>query len=167
MKNTILNYNTISSAQFTSRDYNSKKFKQILDLPELTDSDFVEHVELFDNQTIEQISYNLYGSANFWDILILINNRDPLFGMSYEFDIIEDEAQTLVTNYINEYSGSHETETFTKLKELVLNDKVDLNEEKRTIKIIRPDKLGEFIKILNSIDFTIRNYIELNKEQYV
>ena len=165
MKNTVIKYPNISCRQFTAQDYTDKKFKQILDLPELTDSTYVEHIELLDNQTIEQISYILYGSPDFWDILVLINNMDPLFSMSYDFDIIKDISKAKVQKYLEGYSGMYKNDTEERLDELVLHNNIEANEKRRTIRVIKKDRLGDFLKILNGIDFEIRNYIELNYDK--
>jgi hypothetical protein len=152
MKNTVLKYDKIGSLSFISEDYTSKKISNIRNLPELSDADWVEYVELYDNQTIEQISYILYDDVNFWDMLVVINNIDPLFDMAYEFDILEQIAETKVQKYLEGYSGVYKNDTYERLKALTLAKETENNEINRQIKIIKPEKLYDFISILKEVE---------------
>lgn len=152
MKNTILKYDKIAGGNFLAENYTSKKMKNILAMPELSNSDWIEYIELYDNQTIEQISFILYDSADFWDILVVINDIDPLFDMSYEFDILEQLSENKVQKYLADYSGFYKTDTYDRLKELVLQRQIDQNEINRQIKIIKPEKLYDFINLVKDIE---------------
>jgi predicted PhzF superfamily epimerase YddE/YHI9 len=152
MKNTVLKYDKIGSLSFISEDYTSKKMSNIRELPELSNADWVEYIELYDNQTIEQISYILYDSANYWDLLIVINNIDPLFDMSYEFDILEQISENKVQKYLADYSGAYKNDTYERLKALTLTKEVDKNEVNRQLKIIKPEKLYDFISLLKEVE---------------
>jgi len=151
MKNTILKYDKIDGGSFISEDYTSKDMKKILELPELSNTEWIEYIELYDNQTIEQISFLLYDSADYWDILVIINDMDPLFDMSYEFDILEQLSENKVQKYLADYSGFYKVDTYDRLKELVLAKEVEQNEINRQIKIIKPEKLYDFINLVKSV----------------
>jgi len=152
MKNTVLKYDKISSLSFISEDYTSKKMDKIRELKELSDADWVEYIELFDNQTIEQISFILYGSANYWDLLIVINGIDPLFDMSYDFDILEKIAENKVQKYLDNYAGAYKSDTYDRLKSLTLNKEIVQNEINRQLKIIKPEKLYDFMSLLKEVE---------------
>jgi len=156
MKNTLLNYDKFSSYKYIANDYTSKNFKNILTLPELQDTTYIEYVQLDENQTIEQVSYALYGTPDYWDILVLINNRDPLFDMVYSFDIVDGIAGDKVLNYLSNYSGVYKADTFNRLKTITLADLETKNDNLRTLKIIKPVKMFDFIKIINSINLKNR-----------
>jgi len=151
MKNTLLNYDKFSSYKYIANDYTS-----ILTLPELQDTTYIEYVQLDENQTIEQVSYALYGTPDYWDILVLINNRDPLFDMVYSFDIVDGIAGDKVLNYLSNYSGVYKADTFNRLKTITLADLETKNDNLRTLKIIKPVKMFDFIKIINSINLKNR-----------
>jgi len=152
MRNTLLKYDKISSKKFVAEDYTSKKFRKILEVPELSDSMYIDYIELIDNQTIEQISYILYGTPDYWDLLVLINDRDPLFDMSYEFDIQEEIAEARVQKYLQGYSGIYKADTYDRMKEYALTNMHDINEENRTMKIIRPERLTHIVKIIDDLE---------------
>jgi len=151
MKNTVLNYPNISCNKFTSEDYTSKKISNIRNMKELNDTNWIEYIELYDNQTVEQISYILYKSPDYWDLLLIINNKDPLFDMSYNFDILEKISEDRVQKYLDGYSGVYETDTYNRLKTLVLADEEKINEYNRQFKIIKPERLYDFINLLKDV----------------
>lgn len=159
MKNTILDFEekiegTYNNTTYIAKDYTSKYFKQIKLLNILNDLTYIDYYELTDNQTIEQVSYILYDTPDYWDILVLINNIDPLFGMTYEFDVISDATDEQLDKYYKSFSEEILQETKDRLKNIFLKKNLEINENNRRIKVIRPDMITEFIKILINIDFT-------------
>jgi len=151
MKNTLLNFDKIDGGDFIANDYTSRNFKQILDLPELSDSKWVEYIELYDNQTIEQISFLVYDNTNFWDILLIINNIDPLFDMSYDYDILNQISINKVNEYLAGYSGAYKQDTFDRLKSIVLAEETNMNETHRKFKIIKKEKLYDFLNLIKGM----------------
>lgn len=171
MKNTILNYDEIlegtsGSTTIVSQDYTSKYFRQIQMLNELKDSNYIDYFELADNQTIEQVSFILYETADYWDILVLINGMDPIFDMTYNFDIVSDIADSKLDKYYSDFSEYINQTSKDRLREDVLKTEIQKNEDNRTIKVIKPRMLSEFIKVLISLDFTdissVQKYIDAN-----
>jgi len=151
MKNTILKYDTIGSGSFVSQDYTSKQIHNILSLQELSNTDWIEYIELYDNQTVEQISFLEYGTADFWDLLVVINNIDPLFDMSYEFDILEQITNNKVNKYLANYSGVYKQDTFDRLNKLILDEEIAKNEEHRLFKIIKKEKMFDFLNLVKGV----------------
>lgn len=156
MKNTLLTYDKFSSYKFIANDYTSKNFKNILSLPELNSTVYIDYIELDENQTMEQVSYALYDTPDYWDILILINNRDPLFDMVYNFDIVDNISSSRILEYLKNYSGTYKTNTVDNLKKITLQDLENKNDNLRTLKVIKPDKMFDFIKIVNSLNLKNR-----------
>jgi hypothetical protein len=151
MKNTVLIYDKISGSNFTSEDYTSKRISNIRNMKELNDSAWIEYIELYDNQTIEQISFILYDTPDYWDLLLVINDKDPLFDMSYDFDILEQISEDKVQKYLDGYSGVYKNDTYERLKEITLKEDQDANEMKRQLKIIKPDRLYDFMNLLKDV----------------
>jgi len=152
MKNTILNFDKRNLTEFIVSDYTSRNFRPILDLPELQDKTWIDYIVLDDDQKIEQISQTLYGSPDYWDVLMLINGRDPLFDMVYNSDVLSDIAKEIINKFASEYSGRYKQETFDDLIKAKTKQIEARNEELRTMKIIRPEKIHDFIKILRAMD---------------
>lgn len=157
MKNSIIKYDRTDFYEgYSVTDYTSKKLSQILDFSILDDSDWIEYYILTDNETIEQVSYDVYGTTMYWDVILYINKIDPLFGMVYDFDFSRDTAESFVDNYNENVliwgkyvpPRSLPTAYMDMLKDIKTEELEALKELKRPIKIIRHNKILDFMKLL-------------------
>ena len=155
MKNTIIDPDLREINEFIYKDYTSRNYKTILNIPEIYDTEYVDFVTINVNQTMEQVSYNLYGSADYWDILVLINDRDPLFDMPYDFDILTTLAQAKIDKYRENYSGVFNQVTMDSLQANLLTKLEAESDSFRTIKIIRSNKLASFLKIYRETNINV------------
>ena len=153
---------SIKTVQLTQKlsysDYTDKDIKQILSLDVLNDPTYITYHTLQDNEKIEGVSYNLYGSTDYWDILVLINEIDPLFDMPYDFDIITNMATSNVDNYSSKVYATKDLKTLNPIRynELIQEEITRITayfEKIRTIKIIKPSKMLDFIDILKRNGF--------------
>lgn len=156
MKTTVLNYDkeilddpAIRALGFDSvRDYSSRP-TDIYSLAEEF-ADLLMPRQLTPGDTPERISYDLYGTPDYWDILVLLNARDPLWGMFYNDGVILSGADDLVQNYkTNVYSNaplvdSRSRELQQEFRELLLAD----NDARAEFLVIKPSKINEFISAL-------------------
>lgn len=153
MKNSTIKYDKRITENYTVEDYTSKDFRKIYNMPETKSTDWVEYITLNDGQTIEQVSQILYDNPDYWDILMLINGRDPLFDMPYNFDVLSNLAEAQISKYALEYSGVYKQETFNQLAVEKLAQLENRNEELRTLKVVKPSKINDFIKLLRTVEF--------------
>lgn len=148
-----MNYEYEELDEFIVSDYFSKEIR-ISDLVIDNDlSDYITYYELTDNDKIERISYELYGTPNYWDILILLNSKSPFFDMSFDFDVVYDNSTNFLetyTNIIYSHAILNSVERVTALREEFLNNFIEQNEANRRIVIIKPTKMGDFIKLLKN-----------------
>lgn len=164
MKNTLMKYNK-EEVNFATKDLGevnvSDYFSREVHLSDITSqienySTYTATYRVQNDDKIERISYELYGTTDYWDILMMINSRDPLFGMPYNFDSISDNSTSFVDNYIqNNYNPAPlpSVTRINELKEEFLN-KFDLdNEGKRYITVIKPSKMPDFIRQLRILGY--------------
>lgn len=160
MKNTVLKFNTreenikIDGDVFKNApDYFSKSIK----LHELTKefNDMLTIYKIQNNDKLERISYEIYGTTDYWDILLLLNNRDPLFEMPYDDDFIENSSTEFVNFYRNYvYFNSPLMQKRTDELYREFSEKFKENNEKyRYIKIVKPSKINDFISFLKKNKF--------------
>lgn len=149
MKNTILNYSTETVDNYTVSIYNSKDFYSLYKKTLLYDSSMYDYYQMGENDKLERISYELYGTANYWDILLIINNIDPLLDMYYSFDYVYDMAETTKDNYTEKISPLVNLSDDQKeyLSNFYLNMYQDKTDSHRTIKIVKPHLIQEFIRL--------------------
>lgn len=150
MKNKVLEFEKEELDDFIVSDYFSKPVHLIDDIADF--SDFLETYRMTDNDKIERISYELYGTTDYWDIIILLNGREALFNMAYDFDMLDESTSFLINFYkANIYSnGILPEERETSLRDEIedLSDKD--NEKYRFIKVPRPARMGDFLRLLKS-----------------
>jgi len=142
---------TSNTIAYQAVDYTSKKVNNIRNMPELNDTNYIEYAEMYNNQTIEQISYILYGTPNYWDLLLIINDKNPLFDMSYDFNILQQVAINSVNKYLLNYSGKYKSNTVERLTSLLTYEQEAKNEQNRQIKVIKPNMLNSFLNALKNV----------------
>lgn len=159
MNNTVLNYNLEELDEFIVSDYFSKKIDLYNILQEFADSgilsEYVQMYRISDDDKLERISYDIYGTTDYWDLLLQINDTQPLFGMPHSLDVIIDSA--------NEYWEKYSKDVYFQppvnsvVMSALVNDEIEVSKERnesiRFIYIIKPTKLQEFLKILRERDY--------------
>lgn len=155
MKNTLISYNTesIKTKQKTIevRDYFSKEvyIADLKDDPEI--KDLLRVIRVQDDDTFEKISYRLYNSSNYWDIILLLNNRDPLFDTAYNFDVLEKYSEDRLQDIVNDYAKKEnplDEEYQAVLKDKYLDEAMQENEKMRILSVPRPEQINSLIMIL-------------------
>ena len=170
LHNTLLNFDTTKVDDVTNiRENTSTNTTNALNIPlydrvkilkiknlinTLGDSWFGYRV-IPNNATLEKISYDLYGSSQYWDILLLVNNRMPIFDMPYDYDVISEVGETMTQDYERRIyrkpipstvlpNGMTTRELFIKTFE---DEQTRNNEKFRIIKYITDIKLYDFINM--------------------
>ena len=99
MINTLLTYDLEELDEFIVSDYTSKKVDIYNLFQEMKDNgtlaDFLEVYRISDDDKLERISYSIYGTPDYWDILLQINDRNPLFQMPYNLDTTFEIAEAM------------------------------------------------------------------------
>lgn len=129
------------------KSLNILKIKQFIkDCP----SEWFAYVKVLNNTNVEKLAYDIYGSADFWDLLVLINDRSPLFEMPYDFDVIERMTEKMVSDYEKYvYKKSLPEEARERLRNKLASKISDNYESLRVIKYIKPTYVYEFLNELN------------------
>lgn len=149
MKNTILKYTKSEVDDVIASDYFSKKIS-IYDFTKSHPNLFSSY-RLMDDEKLENVSYQLYGTTDYWDMLLMLNDMNPLFDMPYNSDTIINSARSQLDTYFF-YTYSHAPlSDVTRNPELIeeFTTKAEtLNERFRYIIIVNPTSLAAFIKLL-------------------
>lgn len=154
MKNTILKYTKTEVDDVIVSDYFSKKIS-IREFINLHPNLFYSY-NVMDDEKLENISYKLYGTSDYWDLLLMLNDMNPLIDMPYNSDTIINGVQTQLNTYFY-YSYSHAPlSNVSRINELTteFSENAELkNETFRYIIVIKPTALPEFIKLLKDNKF--------------
>ena len=150
-KNSTIQFNKEAVNGYIVSDYSSKDFKSIYDILSEFDNSFFGYYLCETNDKLERISLELYGSEKYWDLLLLINNRDPLFDMCYDYDFISSLHESNIFNLQISFKNGINTMSEELLEEISNKTFVELeteNENLRTLLYVLPSKIEEFLRLL-------------------
>jgi hypothetical protein len=154
MTNSQLVFPTEEVGGINIKYFAGDKRTKVADIPEASDLTFITYIQIIQNQTIESISFDLYGSTKYWDLLVLLNNRDPLFDMFYSDILITDFSDEIVNNYeSNVYKSVIPSKERAELSEFWLEQVTTSNDNNRVLKIIKPFKLNDFLVIMRKYGY--------------
>lgn len=104
---------------------------------------------------LERVSYELYGTTDYWDVLLLINDRTPLFDMPYNFETLSDTALASVNhykNYIYDNAPLNQTRVEEFYNELMV-DTQNKNELFRYIYVVKQANINDVVSLLKQKGF--------------
>ena len=162
MKNTVLDFDTeevdldtdtfgdVNICNYFSKDV---KIYNILtdDLDDIDIDDYTLTYKMSDDDRLERISYDLYGTTDYWDVLARLNERDPLLHIPYNYDVISEDNTSFVDAYFNSIYSQAPLTDDTRIDALTsefATEEVSLNEEYRYITVIKPSKMSSFLTLL-------------------
>lgn len=145
MKNSVLNFEREVIDNISVTDYKTLDLNSLRDL--LNNKSYLKYIELKYNDLIENVSYKYYKNSAYWDLLLVMNNRDALFDMVYNFDTVVDIVDEITENYFRkDYQGKVSEEFILWYKE---NKKIkisNLNENNVILFILKDEILSEVIR---------------------
>jgi len=148
MKNTVMKYETEELDEFIVSDYFSKSIDVWSIFSEI--ESYLSIYKMDNGDKLERVSYELYGTTDYWDVLLLINDRTPLFDMPYDFETLSETALANVNYYKNfiydnaPLNQSRVDEFYTELMSEVQNE----NEFFRYIYVVKQSKINDFVSLL-------------------
>ncbi len=169
LKNTLLNFDHINIDDVenvtTSKNestlnvtpsldisfYDRIKIQKIKDVISTMNEDWFSYVLVPQNSTLEKISYDLYESKDYWDILLLVNERMPLFDMYYDYDIISEAGETSLKEYEDKvYRKKILSDVRERLRVKMQENYEAENENLKIIKYIKKNYIYDFINYVNN-----------------
>lgn len=145
--NTIVKYDRRTLDNYSVVDYTSKNIKNIQEYIDSLDDDLFDWYQMEDNDKLERIALELYGNADYWDILLIINERNPLFQLALDFDTLAKIATSKVLKYEEVvYKASIGAQANKEMDEKYNFEYVTDNEDYRVLRIVKPSRVFEFLQ---------------------
>jgi len=147
LTNTILKFNTITIGETVVNDYSSLDFVGIKRFVNSSPAIWFDWYKLENNDNLERVSLDIYSTADYWDILLVINGMNPLYDIPVDFDTVIGNVDYLVNEYEtrvyknNLLPGVRQTLADSLFK--VASGKV---ESDRVIRIVKPGYVHDFLK---------------------
>lgn len=144
MKNYILEFDAVEVENFIINNFTEPRF---LPATLAAKTEYYTYVEVEDNKKIEYISYDLYGTSEYWDIVLALNNmRDPL-SLPKSLDFIINKVKKQIEDYMKYYKIQDPQIGLDKYDEEIEKEQ-KLNEQFRMVKVVKPEKLVDFLRDL-------------------
>lgn len=133
--------------QLNVRDYRSVDLKKINEL--ILDED-IETIKINAGEKMELVADNVYRNKDFWDFLMIINDKCSLSDMPYDNDIVQAISEEMTSNYFSNpdrpYQGNITDELLSEYKEFIHEKINQENFRKMLVKILNPDKLADLLR---------------------
>ena len=155
MQNTLIKFDTKEVDDYIVSDYFSRKINLYSIITDDVKKEYFVTYQIQDNDKIERISYEIYKTTDYWDLLILINSLDTISDMPYDFDTYTGSTDDFLNPYYNSiYSNSPlNAQRLQELKDEFYETKRISNEKFRYINVIRPSKMQDFLKLIKQKGF--------------
>ena len=150
MINSVYTYNTRVLDGYQVNDYTSFYYGGLIELFKQY-ADYFTSYEAEIDQKVEEISYELYKSVDYADFILASNNDVFLWNMSYNTDIVLDQAsslQTIIKNELNDFAQS--SEDLIDVFNNITNNTEILNTNKIVLTVPKPEKLNALLSIVET-----------------
>ena len=131
-------------------------------------SNYFKYLKVEQGAKIEKLCFDYYKNTNYYDIILILNNRDMIYDMPYENDIILDAIDSDIENYKQKVFN----DPYKKLSDRSYKDlynKLDIfyntkNLKFQYLKVIDVNLIPEVISDINEIVEKYQNNIEILDE---
>jgi len=125
------------------------------DIPEkYFGNDYLLQIKTQDDSLLEAISFNLYESTDYWDILLVLNGMRSMNELPVNYDIVLNRADRKMSLWKKRgklLPGEFTDEVIQKKYKEILEEEVEKNEKYRFIKYIASDDMSELTSDLEKI----------------
>ena len=133
-----------------------KRIAKIEDFVAKIDKDWVREMRIQNNTTLEKISYDLYQTPDYWDLLLFLNLRMPIWDMPYDYDVVSEAGDTAITEFESEVFGKRVSErvmwdgvsTRDRIKNAYQDAASEVNNEFSTLKYVDPSHIYDMINLM-------------------
>jgi len=155
MKNSVFTYDRREIDGYNVTDYTSYYYGGLLELFK----QFPDYFSLYSievDQKIEEISYELYGSVDYADIILAANNNVFLWSSPYNSDITYDQTIALTgiiskeLDYNELQDGSEARANLERVIDNIGNKVNTENTNRKSITVPKPKKLNTLLAIINN-----------------
>lgn len=145
-----------TSLSYDITSISREKITKLKSFVTLIDSNWIKEKQIPNNMTLEKVSYDLYKTTKYWDLLLLLNERMPIWDMPYDFDIISDAGNTAIEEFETEFYGKRVSERKMwdglSTRDRIVNSYQDKtskeNNKWSTVKYVDPDHIYDLINLM-------------------
>lgn len=139
------NLSLLNSVVYDYRSINLDEVESFLSSNSVT-----KKINVFPNHKIEKIANDQYSDKNYWDLILLLNNREMITEMPKNSDLLQETVETEVSEYFanpnRKYQGNAPSELIEAYKEALLEKRTEENLEKQLFEILDPNYKKQFLR---------------------
>ena len=129
------------NTEFLFRDYtNLVSIKEILDK-------YKEHIQIYqvlEDERLDTISYKIYGTTDYWDMLVLLNDLKCMTDLPVNYDKVESRARQKHEEWTKIFGKQKTQDQIASKYEEFLEQEIANNEKYRNFKYIDTSAINRF-----------------------
>ena len=84
---------------FKVTNYNSVDLAQVKKMLDELDKDYFVWLKVNEGDKIEKVLFDYYKTSDYYDLILLVNSREMVFGMPYSYDVVLNAVDVDIQNY--------------------------------------------------------------------
>ena len=141
----LLSRDTLSvkdqNIEFLIRDYtNLVSIQEILDKYK----EYIQIYQVLEDERLDTISYKLYGTTDYWDMLVLLNDLKCMTDLPVNYDKVENRARQKHEDWTKIFGKQKTKEQIASKYEEFLEQEIANNEKYRNFKYIDSSVINRF-----------------------
>ena len=127
--------------EFLIRDYtNLVSIQEILDKYK----EYIQIYQVLEDERLDTISYKLYGTTDYWDMLVLLNDLKCMTDLPVNYDKVENRARQKHEDWTKIFGKQKTKEQIASKYEEFLEQEIANNERYRNFKYIDTSMINRF-----------------------
>ena len=127
--------------EFLIRDYtNLVSIQEILDKYK----EYIQIYQVLEDERLDTISYKLYGTTDYWDMLVLLNDLKCMTDLPVNYDKVENRAKQKHEDWTKIFGKQKTKEQIASKYEEFLEQEIANNEKYRNFKYIDTSMINRF-----------------------
>ena len=127
--------------EFLIRDYtNLVSIKEILDKYK----EYIQIYQVLEDERLDTISYKIYGTTDYWDMLVLLNDLKCMTDLPVNYDKVENRAREKHEDWTRIFGKQKTKEQIASKYEEFLEQEIANNEKYRNFKYIDSSVINRF-----------------------
>jgi len=118
-------------------------------------------IEVEMNDRLDNVAYQLFGSENFADILLAVNDENFLWGTPFDQEIVLTQTENFVRIFHEQMKIDEQTVDYAAFKDNLYQLFDERNSKKKIWKVPRQENLGE---VINLVENYKRSYTNVTKD---
>ena len=144
---------------FKVTNYNSVDLVQVKKMLDELDKDYFVWLKVNEGDKIEKVLFDYYKTSDYYDLILLVNSREMVFGMPYSYDVVLNAVDVDIQNY--------EYKVFGNLKESLSEKSKSRLVEKIDSQYTSDNKQFLYLKVIKNehINYVKRKIIDMINTQ--